>query len=831
MSGNPNNLAPDDSGDLRAENARLKEENLSLEARVKRLLEQNNTLNKDHAHLKGVFDQVLNSLSWRITTPLRKLALLKRKLFPLVRNTLLTFEMVPENNIVKSATGYSIVGPTPFCLLKPQERYPTRWVKFSAKLDSKLKAMFFILYHGDKEGFNLVDRLLLPFSAGEISTHLFKLPNEVSAFRIDPFASSGEFNLSQLSFQELGTLQVLFHVLSKQLRPILSDPKLLWIKLRKAGALLKSGGLLAIRQKLFTDNYTSNYQEWVRRFDTIEEEDRGLIREDIERLQSKPKISILMPTFNTPLQYLKEAIESVRSQLYSNWELCIADDCSTNPEVIELLKQYSSDDARIKVCFRSENGHISRASNSALELASGEFIALLDHDDLLSEHALYMLVKELNLHPETDLIFSDEDKITSFGARLNPYFKSDWNPELMCAQNCVCHLVSFRTSLVRSLGGFREGVEGAQDWDLTLRVADMCTAKRIRHIPHVLYHWRIIEGSTAQSTSFKPYVMKAQSKVVSDHLERIGVKGASVEILNDISQLRVHYPAPSPAPLVSIIIPTKDCVELLQKDVESICSRSDYKNFEIIIVDNGSIEKETLEYLDSLSRSNRAKVIKDELPFNYSRINNSAAKIAKGELLAFLNNDLEVINSSWLTEMVSLAVRPEIGAVGARLWYPNDTLQHAGVFLGIGGIAGHNHKGRPKGDVGYFNRAILPQNLSAVTAACLVMRREVFEQIGGFEEELLSVAFNDVDLCLRIREAGYLIVWTPYAELYHYESASRGYENTPEKFRRFEKEIENMRSRWKEILPFDPYYNPNLSLIKEDMTFAFPPRAKKPWIG
>jgi GT2 family glycosyltransferase len=494
-----------------------------------------------------------------------------------------------------------------------------------------------------------------------------------------------------------------------------------------------------------------------------------------------------------------------------------------------VLEEYAARDKRIKLAFRSDNGHISKASNTAAELAAGEFLALLDHDDELTEHALYMIVSELNDSPNLDLVYSDEDKITGYGMRFNPYFKPDWNPDLLCSQNYVCHLTVVRTALFRRLGGFREGFEGAQDWDLFLRVGDATAPERISHIPHVLYHWRVIEGSTAQSTAAKPYVMAAQKRAVEEHLRRKGESAATVEILESISQLRVHRPVPRPEPLVSVIIPTRDQVQLLSQCVGGVLEETDYKNIELIIVDNGSVEEETIAYLNELKREPRVTVLTDTRPFNYSRLNNDAAKIAKGSILAFLNNDLEVTDSRWLGEMVSHVVRPEVGGVGARLFFPNGLLQHGGVITGIGGVAGHNHKGRLRHDPGYFNRAILCQNLSAVTAACMLVRKEVFSEVGGFEEEALSVAFNDVDLCLKIRSKGYLIVYTPYAELVHHESASRGYETTPEKFARFESEVETMKKRWGTALLNDPYYNPNLTLLTEDFAFAFPPRAEKPW--
>jgi GT2 family glycosyltransferase len=394
------------------------------------------------------------------------------------------------------------------------------------------------------------------------------------------------------------------------------------------------------------------------------------------------------------------------------------------------------------------------------------------------------------------------------------------------------------TEALKTIGGFRQGVEGAQDWDVVLRLVDHCREagasdrEFVEHVPHVLYHWRVFAGSTAQSTDAKPYVLEAQRKVVADHLQRSGIREASVSIRHDISQLRVQLPVPTPAPLVSLIIPTRDKLKLLRQCVDSIIRDTTYPNYEIIIVDNGSVEPETLDYFAQLtSGSDKVRILRDEGEFNFSRLNNIAVRQAKGVLVGLINNDLEVIEKRWLDELVSYALLPQVGAVGARLYFPNGLLQHGGVILGIGGIAGHSHKGILRSDPGQFNRAILPQCLSAVTAACLVVRKDLYEQVGGLDEVNLKVAFNDVDFCLRLQEAGYLNVYNPYAELWHHESASRGLETTVSKFARFEGEIDYMKQRWEKVLTSDPFYNPNLTLLGEDFSYAYPPRQVWPWVN
>ncbi|MBX7136659.1 MAG: glycosyltransferase family 2 protein [Oligoflexia bacterium] len=573
---------------------------------------------------------------------------------------------------------------------------------------------------------------------------------------------------------------------------------------------------------------SNNYQDWVRRFDLLDDSDRRKIRADIEGLQWRPKISVLMPVYNVSARWLELAIMSVRRQLYPHWELCIADDGSSNPEICAVLEKHRREDARIKVVMRGANGHISVATNSALQLATGEYVCFLDHDDELREHALYMIARALNQKADLKMLYSDEDHLTPAGLRYNPHFKSDWNPDLLLSQNYVCHLLALQSQLIKDLQGMRTGIEGAQDWDLVLRASERLSPEEIYHIPHVLYHWRVIEGSTAQSTSFKPYVLEAQQRVVREHLERTGIKHAQVLIAREISQLKVFFELPEDPPLVSVIIPTRDQVKLLRRTVDGVLKNA-YRNFELLIIDNGSSERATIEYLESLKSLPNVRIIRDDGEFNFSRLNNGAVKLARGEVLGFLNNDLEPVGDAWLAELLATLCRPGIGAVGAKLLFPTGLIQHAGIILGIGGVAGHNHKGRARFETGYCNRAILRQNVSAVTAACMLIKRDIFERVGGFDAEKLAVAFNDVDLGLKIRQQGCLISFTPYAELYHYESASRGHENTPTKFMRFEKEVQVMQERWGETLLRDPYYNPNLTLESEDFRLAFPSRAVRPW--
>lgn len=570
---------------------------------------------------------------------------------------------------------------------------------------------------------------------------------------------------------------------------------------------------------------TPSYARWVRHVDTPSREDLRRCRELSASFPRRPTISVLMPVFDPKPAILDAAIRSVRSQAYPHWELCIADDASTNPTIAEVIRRHVTADPRIKVRFRDTRGNISSASNTALSMANGDYVALFDHDDLLPPLALYWVVESINRHPDARVFYSDEDKLDERGRRFDPYFKSDFNHVLLLAQNMISHLGVYRRDLVESLGGFRLGFEGAQDHDLALRCVAAVSRDEIVHIPRILYHWRAIAGSTAVSSDAKPVAIPAAQRAVTEHV-RLFDRGATVEPAPESPiHFRIRHSLPSPAPLVSIVICTRDHESLLRTAIESICAKTTYPHYEIVVLDNGSRDAATLDYLTSLSARPAITVIRDDSPFNYSRLNNIAVRHSRGQVLCLLNDDIEVLTPNWLEEMVSFAVQPDVGGVGARLWYPDGTLQHGGVIIGAGGVAGHAHPRLAKGKTGYFCRAVLQQELSAVTGACLVVRRDVFDEVGGLDEQI-AVAFNDVDLCLRIRAAGYRNIWTPFAELIHHESASRGYEDNPEKLARFQREIRFMQDRWGATLEADPHYNPNLSMRIGDYSLAPPQRSK-----
>ena len=570
-----------------------------------------------------------------------------------------------------------------------------------------------------------------------------------------------------------------------------------------------------------------DYRTWIRRYDTLSGADRRDIKTQIAALPKQPLISILMPVYNPAAAQLREAIESVRAQLYPHWELCLVDDASTASHVRQILNRYAKRDPRIKVSFRERNGGIAAASNDALGLTTGEFVALVDDDDLLAPAALYFVALEIGQHPEAQLLYSDEDKLDIMGRRGNAHFKPDWNPALFLAQNFFSHLGVFKSGLIKETG-FRAGFEGSQDYDLVLRCVEKVAPEQIRHIPRVLYHWRMSEKSAALNFNAKPHARVAAIKAVTQHLKRRRI-AAEVRSSGDEDFRRIRYFLPNDTPPVSILIPTRDLFELLQPCVESILGKTIYPNFELVLIDNDSREPESLGFLDQIAREPRVRILRSPGEFNFGRLNNFGVTQADSELIALLNNDLIVITPDWLGEMVSQALQPGVGAVGARLLYPDDRIQHAGVILGGGGVAAHAHKGLPRSNHGYFSRAILVQELSAVTAACMLVRRKAYLEVGGFDEEHLKVAFNDVDFCLRLRQHGYRIIYTPYAEFYHHESASRGLEDTVRKNQRFEAEIKYMHDTWGETLERDPAYNPNFSLASADFTLAFPPRVSFPW--
>lgn len=568
-----------------------------------------------------------------------------------------------------------------------------------------------------------------------------------------------------------------------------------------------------------------DYTAWVARFDTLDIGRLRALTARVYELAWRPRFSVVVPVYNPPLALLEEAVASVRMQIYPDWQLVLVDDASTDPQVWSWLQALAAGDARVRVGRNAVNGHISATSNAALALADGDFVALLDQDDLLTPDALFRVAEALQQQPDAQILYSDEDKLDAKGRRFDPYFKSDWNLELFLSQNMVSHLGVFRRQLMLDVGGFRLGYEGSQDYDLALRCVARIRPQQIVHIPRVLYHWRVLPGSTAMAPGEKPYAQIAGQRALSDFVASQGWAGTVEAQAN--GYYRFHAALPANPPLVSLIIPTRNQAALVAQCIDSILAKTAYRNFEILLVDNGSDDPAALEKFAAYARHPQIRVIRDDRPFNYSQLNNGAVHAAHGTLVALVNNDIEVIEPHWLGEMVSLALRPGVGAVGAKLLYPDGRLQHAGVLVGFRGVAGHLHWGLGRNDPGYFGRAVLTQNLSAVTAACLVIRKAVYEEVGGLDEANLTVAFNDVDFCLRVRDAGYRNVWTPWALLYHHESASRGLDTEGPKAERFAREVAYMHRAWGDSLARDPFYNPNLCLQHDTYWLAWPPRLQE----
>ncbi len=585
----------------------------------------------------------------------------------------------------------------------------------------------------------------------------------------------------------------------------------------KGLAYYRSRGLkdtfIRIYEKI-TKQSDIDYGHWKRMHDITEDE---LKEQKGTCFEYSPKISIVVPLFKTPEKYLKELIDSVKNQTYENWELCFSDGTGENTNLRQVVENYQKNDSRIKMVCSDVPLQISENTNLALGIAEGEFLAFADHDDLLCPNALFENVSILNKNPEIDLIYSDEDKISMDGKQyFGPHFKPDFNIDLLRTVNYICHFVIVRKAILEKAGKFNPALDGAQDYDFILRCIEQ--TDKIYHIPMVLYHWRAHPDSTAENPESKMYAFEAGAKAIKAHYERTGIDANVLLQKSMLGIYRSKYHI-NTKPLVSIIIPNKDHTEDLNKCISSIEEKSSYKNIEYIIIENNSILEKTFDYYEKLQRENKkVKVVKWEKEFNYSAINNFGVKFAKGQYFLFLNNDTEIINESCIEEMLGYCMRDDVGIVGSRLYYPDNTIQHAGVIIGIGGVAGHCFINLPKDQLGYFARAYCAQDYSAVTAACMMVKKSVFEDVNGFDEKL-KVAFNDIDFCLRVRETGKLVVYNPYAELYHYESKSRGLEDTEEKQRRFRGEVEFMQRRWHEVLEAgDPYYNPNLTLMKSDFS-------------
>lgn len=577
----------------------------------------------------------------------------------------------------------------------------------------------------------------------------------------------------------------------------------------------------ALRIKRLKGN---DYSTFIALNDTLRKSNIRAMGRLLSDLQHQPTLTLIMPVRAPVADYFKEALNSIFGQIYRCWELLLVGDFSADNRSLAIASEYQRKNVSVKIIPIKTGSSFAETLNSALHMAQGEFIARINQHDLIPPHALLSLVLELSKNPDADLIYTDDDSLDEANKRFDPRFKPDWNPDLFLSYNYLGNLTFYRKARALDIGGYRQGFEGAEDYDLYLRYLKGLPATKIRHIPRVLCHTRAIDRAMLEI----PFSSLREVGLDMEAVHRSGKDALAAYFESDSIDIEdgpgpclyhVKYPLPKQQPLVTIIIPTRDRVDILKKCIESIRQKTNYNNWEVLVVNNQSVELETLDYFDHIQDDSRINVIRYEKPFNYSALNNFAVKYARGEIIALLNNDVEVIANEWLSEMVSHVMRPEIGAVGAKLLYSNGMVQHAGVIIGLGGVAGHAHKYLKGDDHGYGHRAVVVQNLSAVTGACLVVRKSCYEEVGGLNEADLAVAFNDVDFCLKLGVAGYRHVFTPNALLYHHESISRGHDDTPEKHALFLKEFNYMKKTWGGVLKQDPTYNPNLTLDFEDFSF------------
>ena len=684
-----------------------------------------------------------------------------------------------------------------------------------------------VIYPDYGTGSSETSAIGLPAKAADGGWTYVRFNRRVRALRLDPSDRSLEFKLAGIEIRRVPAWLAIGAMGMPLARQALSNREILTAKIRGLLRIWRKGGTESIVARIQTVSAErSDYGFWVRSHDDPAPSAIAAFVAANDRLAAKPTVSLIVPVYNTPERWLRAAIESVIAQTYPHWELCIADDASTSAATVAVLAEYSVRDKRIRVTRRKVNGHISAASNSALALATGKYVALLDHDDEIAPTALYWMVEAIERNPDAVLVYSDEDKIDEDGNRFDPYFKPDWNPELALCQNFVNHLTVYRRDAVIAAGGFREGFEGSQDWDLMLRLVGGASpsTSSVVHVPRVLYHWRSTAGSTALSSDAKGYASDAGVRAVTESIMRRTID-ARVEKTTE-GYHRIRYALPPAPPMVSIIIPTRNAKALVETCMESLIRLTAYPAYEIILVDNQSDDAESLRYFNALE-ARGVRVLRYDAPFNFSAINNFAVDRANGDIVLLLNNDIEVIDDGWLTELVSHAVKPENGVVGGKLLYPDRTIQHAGVVVGFGGVAGHIGLHQPRDFPGQMSRCRVAQNMTAVTGACLALRKSVYLEAGGLDAQNLKVAFNDIDLCLKVAALGYRNVWTPHAELIHHESASRGYEDTPEKQARFAGEARFMMNKWGDALLSDPAYNPNLDLERQVFALAFPPRVNR----
>jgi O-antigen biosynthesis protein len=713
---------------------------------------------------------------------------------------------------------WKAIGDQPYFILEGQ--MPSGWVKVTVVASAEKRCrMGLCLDHG--KGFTPSNYHLIGMTAQQPSIYqvYIHLDETVKVVRFDPVDEPCSFQVQDIIMARVFRVEIILRAIIIWFKRIGYRPREIFYAVKRLLAAVHKGGVSG-GWRMMVNRFapiSDSYDEWVNRHQ-ITAENIQEMKAIIAGFASKPVLSILMPVYNPREIDLRAAIESVLDQVYPYWELCLVDDASPSPLVIPVLQEYQARDPRIKLKEISTNGGIVAASNQALEMASGDFFATVDHDDIISIDALFEIAKQLNQHPEADMIYSDEDKVTADGIRYMPYFKPDWSPDLIFSHMYTAHLAVYRRTTVVDLGGFRPGFNGAQDWDLVLRLSEK--SDKIFHIPKILYHWRSTAGSTAQTASNKRYAYDSAQHALQEAVDRRGWPATVNQVAGYSGFFQLKWRLVG-TPKISIIICTRDKPDYLERCLVSIFEKTVYSKFEVIVIDNQSRQKATLELFEYWKKKepDRFSVLPMDIPFNFSILNNAGARIANGEMLLFLNNDIEVIEGHWLETMAAQGQRHEIGVVGPLLLYPNGTIQHAGIVVGINDWAGHSFRGFPAESTGYCGRLLGASNVSAVTGACMLIRREVFFGLGCLDENL-PVAGGDVELCLRGLAAGYRNIFLPDVRLLHHESITRGYEDNPDKRERFLVETEYVRERWPERMAIDPYYNPNLTKEKEDYSLS-----------
>ena len=765
----------------------------------------------------------------QVKSRLLPLSLLERALERLVESLprhLVSVSMTTERDVVVllDSTGeYKAIGDAPRFELTFSPSPRAGWYYLEAAL---------VRHNGSRDAHILVvtdqgqHTIPIPTNLRGTVREVMYLPIGVTKLYWMPTAAPGFFSQSPLLVHQISVVEsffrrayrIVFDLVRFSNRPPATRAGLTWW-----GAIsnwqdaYQRTATLRIKRLLGTD-----YSAFIALNDTLKKADIRAMRTQVPQLPLRPVISLIMSVKAPIAELFREALDSVSGQIYPHWELLLAGNFSTDTQCHAIANEYRNKNVQVKIVAIKSGADLAAPLNRALELVQGEFVVRINQHDQIPTHALFCLAQEISTHADAELIYTDDDNIDDANQRLDPRFKPDWNPDLFFSYNYLANLCAYRVDRVRQLGGYRAGFEGAEDYDLALRYLKNTAASKIRHIPRVLYHTRALSQPMAPTFSGLQGEARGEGNAHQSGKRALAAYfeggGITVEDGPAPGLYRIKHPLPTQPPLVSIIIPTRDKVEILKKCIESIQQKTDYENWEMLVVDNQSVESETHTYFEQIQGDLRIKVIRYDKPFNYSAINNFAAQYAHGEILALLNNDIEVITEGWLTEMVSHAVRPGIGAVGAKLLYPNRLVQHSGVIIGLGGVAGHAHKYLKEDDPGYCHRAVVTQNLSAVTGACLVIRKNIYQEVNGLNEADLAVAFNDIDLCLRLRDAEYRHVFTPHAKLYHHESISRGHDDTPEKHAIFIYEFDYMKKIWGNKLRSDPAYHPNLTLEFEDFS-------------